>query len=161
LKVIAAFLVLLGIAQMAGDLAGSAGLKAAAAATSASPAPKVFSAVRGLETYSTRFYIEWDDTQGGHHSTLITPAIYQRLEGPYNRRNVYGAVLAFGPVLASDARTLPMFQSVSRYAVCGHAPLLKELGFSPPEMHNLQLRLEPVSSTRVNLPLLLMTECGK
>ncbi|MCI0351689.1 MAG: hypothetical protein L0Z53_19895 [Acidobacteriales bacterium] len=159
MKLVAAFLVLLGIAQMVGDLAGLAPLKGVAAATGASPAPKVFSTVRGLETYSTRFYIEWTDARGAEHSKLITPAIYQRLAGPYNRRNVYGAVLAYGPVLVSDARSLPMFQSVSRYAMCREAPLLKELGFSPAEMRDVRVRLEPLSSTRVNLPLLLSPEC--
>jgi hypothetical protein len=33
---------------------------------------------------------------------LLTPQIYKRLQGAYNRRNAYGAVLAAGPVLATD-----------------------------------------------------------
>ena len=160
MKAAAVFLVLLGVAQMAGDLAGSAELKAVAAATGASPAPKVFSAVRGLETYSTRFYIEWSDAAGRSQSTLITPEVYQRLAGPYNRRNVYGAVLAFGPVLVSEPRTRPMFQSVSRYALCGEAPLLTELGFSPGDMHHVRLRLQPREPVPYDLPLVLRPECS-
>ena len=57
----AIFLVVLGTAQMLGDLTGVLPLKAIAAATGASPAPKVFSAVRGLETYSTRFFLRAHD----------------------------------------------------------------------------------------------------
>ena len=40
----------LAVLQMAADLCGLGALKALASATGASPAPRVFSAVRGLET---------------------------------------------------------------------------------------------------------------
>src|SRR5262249_9019819 len=93
-------LLVLGLAQMSGDLTGLAPLKAIAPATAASPAPKVFSAVRGLETYSTRFFVQWTDADGSNRFYEITPERYARLRGPYNRRNVYGAALAYGPVLA-------------------------------------------------------------
>ncbi|HEY7328272.1 MAG TPA: hypothetical protein VH592_11555 [Gemmataceae bacterium] len=127
------FLVILGLSQMAGDLleryvhapAGRA-LKGVAAATTASPAPKVFSSVRGLETYSTRFFIEWTDRAGIEHSLQLTPEIYGRMRGPYNRRNVYGAALAYGPVLPQSLR-----DPVMRYALCGEAPLLRDLGIDP------------------------------
>src|SRR5205823_10119657 len=36
--------------------------------------------------------------------------------------------LAYRPVLVSDPRTRPMFNAVSSYALCGEAPLLRELG---------------------------------
>jgi hypothetical protein len=45
-------LLAIGLLQMVGDLLHVAPLKGFAAATAASPAPKVFSSVRGLETYS-------------------------------------------------------------------------------------------------------------
>ncbi|MGH9903552.1 MAG: hypothetical protein ACRD68_17235, partial [Pyrinomonadaceae bacterium] len=107
--------------QMAGDLLGAAWLKGFGAATTTAPAPKVFSAVRGLETYSTDFYLEWTDTGGATRSVKVTPEIYSRLRGPYNRRNVYGAALAYGPVLAADRRSRPMLESVMKYALCGGA----------------------------------------
>ena len=90
-----------------------------------SPAPKVFSAVRGLETFSTRFFLEWQDRAGAAHTLELTPAVYSRLRGPYNRRNVYGAVLAYGPVLLTDPRGRPMFDAVAVHALCGEAPLLR------------------------------------
>jgi hypothetical protein len=137
-------LVLLGLAQMAGDLANLPPLKAIAAATGASPAPKVFSAVKGLETYSTRFFVEWRDRAGKAHSLELTPDVYARLEGPYNRRNVYGAVLAYGPVLATDPHGKPMFDAVARYALCGRAPLLRELAIDPSQIDGrVRIRLEP------------------
>src|SRR5687767_15861051 len=107
-------LTILALAQMTGDLLNVPALKGVAAATTASPAPKVFSAVRGLETYSTRFFLEWTDTAGVEHSLPLTPEVYGRMRGPYNRRNVYGAALAYGPVLPAELR-----EPVLRYAVTG------------------------------------------
>jgi len=114
----AIFLVALGVAQMIGDLTHVLPLKAIAAATLASPAPKVFSAVQGLETYSTRFFLEV-----GARRVELTPEVYSRIRGPYNRRNVYGAALAYAPVLPRELR-----DPVMRHALCGDAPLLRELG---------------------------------
>lgn len=128
-RVAAILLTIVGLAQMAGDVFRIAPLKGVAAATSASPAPKVFSAVRGLETYSTRFYLA---------GVEMTPEIYGRMRGPYNRRNVYGAALAYAPVLPPALR-----DPVMRYALCGRAPLMRELGISgKPEVV-----LEPVAGT--------------
>jgi hypothetical protein len=158
MKKSALFLLLVGLLQMTGDVLDRAGLKSVGqplkgigAATTASPAPKVFSAVRGLETYSTRFYLEWTDRAGREHALRLTPELYGRFHGPYNRRNVYGAALAYGPVLATTERTEPMFRSVVRYALCGKAPLLVELGIDPGEI---------VGSVRVRYEALPGTELG-
>jgi hypothetical protein len=147
---------------MAGDIFRSPTLKAVAAATAASPAPKVFSSVRGLETFSTRFFVEWSDATGAYHSVEITPERYAHLRGPYNRRNVYGAVLAYGPVLESDPRTLPLFHAVSSYALCGEAPLLRELGIPPDAAtDSLRIRLQTRSrAVKTGLPLILEQDCS-
>jgi hypothetical protein len=144
-------LLAVGLLQMTGDLLERAGLpgvgrplKGIGTATTASPAPKVFSAVRGVETYSTHFHLEWTDRGGGSHSLTLSPAVYGRVRGPYNRRNVYGAVLAYGPVLATDPRTRPMYESVTRYALCGDAPLLRELGIDPADVAGpVRVRYDP------------------
>ena len=144
----ALFLVVLGLAQMAGDLTKVVPLKAVAAATGASPAPKVFSAVQGLETYSTRFYLDL-----GHERVELTPELYARIEGPYNRRNVFGAALAYGPVLPASLR-----DPVTRYALCGNAPLLREL-----QLHATKtpaVELEPLPGTSLgNLPTRFEAPC--
>lgn len=157
------FLTILGLSQMTGDLlekyvnapAGRA-LKGVGAATTAAPAPKVFSSVRGLETYSTRFYVEWTDRAGGEHSLLLTPEIYGRIRGPYNRRNVYGAALAYGPVLPETLR-----DPVMRYALCGDAPLLRELGINPGDIvGRVHIRYEPLPGTDLgDLPRQLEAPC--
>lgn len=144
-------LLILGLAQMTGDLLRIAPLRAIGAATAASPAPRVFSAVRGYETYSTRFYVEWTDRDGAGHSLLITPQVYAHLAGPYNRRNVYGAALSYGPLLASDPRTKPMLDSVMQYAFCGDASLLREIGVDPATIdRNVRIRFEQAANARKN-----------
>lgn len=154
-------LVVLGLLQMAGDLFRLPALRAVGAATAASPAPKVFSAVRGLETYSTRFFLEWNDRQGASHSLELTPTVYRRLRGPYNRRNVLGAVTAYGPVLSTDVRTRPMFLAVARYALCGKAPLLAELGIDRSKVSDsVRVRLEALpGSTLGELPRVIEAPC--
>ena len=156
-----ALLAVVGFAQMAGDILHLNAMKAVAAATAASPAPKVFSAVKGLETYSSRFYIESANGGVNGQSIEITPERYARLRGPYNRRNVFGAVLAYGPVLVSDSHTRLLFEAVSRYALCGEAPLLLELGIPPSSLHTpvrLRIEVRPGSKTE-SLPLLLQVPC--
>jgi hypothetical protein len=164
----AAALLVLGLLQMSGELLQQVGLgavgrplKGVGAATTASPAPKVFSAVRGLETYSTRFSLEWTDRAGQRHELLLTPELYGHLRGPYNRRNVYGAVLAYGPVLATDPRTAPLFRSVARAALCGEAPLLRELGIDPDDIAGpVRVRYEPRPGTDLgDLPRVLEAPC--
>lgn len=156
-----AILAVVGFAQMIGDVFHLNAVKAVAAATAASPAPKVFSAVKGLETYSSRFYIESANDGANSRSVEITPQLYARLRGPYNRRNVFGAVLAYGPVLVSDSRTQPLFESVSRYALCGEAPLLMELGIPSSSLRppvRVRIEVRPGSKTE-SLPLLIQVPC--
>jgi hypothetical protein len=157
----AIFLLVLGLLQMTGDLLHLPILRGIGAATGASPAPKVFSSVRGLETFSTRFFVEWNDKTGIFHSVEITPDLYSRLHGPYNRRNVYGAVLAYGPILQTDERTRGMFNSVARYSLCDGAPLLRDLGFDPENVYgSFVVRLEPRGQTNPEaLPLLISAPC--
>jgi hypothetical protein len=127
----AIFLLVVGLLQMTGDLMRLPALRAIAAATGASPAPKVFSSVQRLETFSSVFYLEWHDRDGTGHSLELSPELYSRVRGPYNRRNVFGAALAYAPILSADPRTKPMYEAVVRYALCSHAPLLLELGIDP------------------------------
>ena len=128
MRIAALLLLVLGLAQMTGALLGIPALRGIAAATAASPAPRVFSAVNGLETYSSEFWLEWTTPDGGFHRVRITPEIYAGLAGPYNRRNAYGAVVAYGPLMADDPVSGAMFRSVAARALCGDAPLLRELG---------------------------------
>ena len=161
MKKTALVLLVVGLLQMTGDLLSAPALKGIGAAMGASPAPKVFTATRGMEAFSTRFYLEWTDRLGVGREMLLTPEIYQRLAGPYNRRNIYGAVLAGGPVMASDERLIRMYRSVSEYALCGRATLLRELGVDPAEVVGpIRVRYEPLPGTTMgDLPRELEARC--
>lgn len=155
-------LLTLGLLQMSADVLHSKPLKAVAAATAASPAPKVFSSVHGLETYSSRFFVEWTDQSGAFHFVEINPERAAGMRGPYNRRNVYGAVLAYGPVMQTDPAVRPMFESVAHYALCGNAPLLQELGIPVTQIRGTpRIRLQTRDNARVgSLPLEYEPSCN-
>ena len=151
----------LGLLQMSGDVLGVPALKGLGMATAASPAPRVFSSIRGLETYSTDFFLEWRSRDGTAHSLALTPEVYERLRGAYNRRNAYGAALAAGPVLATDPRTQRLFEAVISYALCGEAPVLRELGIDPAQLDGPpRVRYEPLhGSSARNLPMVILPNC--
>jgi hypothetical protein len=157
----AAALLFLGLLQMTGDVLGVPALKGLGMATAASPAPRVFSSIRGLETFSTHFFLEWSSRDGANHSLKLTPEVYKRLRGAYNRRNAYGAALAAGPVLATDPRTERMFQAVLSYALCGEAPVLRELGIDPSPIDGPpRVRYEPLpGSAMPDLPTTIQPTC--
>jgi hypothetical protein len=155
------FLLVIGLLQMTGDLLRMPRLKGFAAATGASPAPKVFSSVQGLETFSSDFYVEWKDRNGFAYAIKITPETYSRIQGPYNRRNVFGAALSYAPVLARDTHTSRMYDAVVRYALCGQAPLLREMGIDPADLSEPPVvRLVPRGGTRFGeAPFLITPSC--
>lgn len=86
----------------------------------------------------------------------LTPEINGRLRGPYQRRNVYGAALAYGPILPPELR-----DPVMRRALCGERPLLRELGIDPAEVSGeVRVRLEPIGGTDLgDLPRVIEAPC--
>lgn len=142
-----------GTLQMAGDLMGSTPLRALGAATAASPAPKVFTRQGDVETFSARFLVEWTDRAGRRVTTELTPENYGRVRGPYNRRNAFGAAVAGAPLLRANPATRDLHASVAAYAMCGGAPLLREIGLDPdplgpPPVLRIEPRVEPVAPVR-------------
>lgn len=141
--VVAAVLIGVGCAQMFGDVLGIPALKGLAAATGASPAPKVFTAQNGYETHANRFFLEWQDAAGSQQVLELTPEVYANLRGPYNRRNVYGAVISYAPVLEANPVTRPMFRSMLTRTFCGASSVLTEIGVPADARPPLRIRLEP------------------
>jgi hypothetical protein len=124
-----AILIAVGCLQMIGDLADMRAIKAIGAATGSSPAPKVFTAHKGFETYSSQFFVHWTDKATGEQKQVrLTPAVYRGVGGPYNRRNAYGAVLSYAPVLHAEPATRPMHDAAIAYTLCGESSLLEEIG---------------------------------
>src|SRR4030095_9867272 len=106
-----------------GYVTGIVALRGIGAATAASPLPKVFSDVDGFETFASEFTLRSRDARGTLTEMPITPALYGRLGGPYNRRNVYGAALSYAPRLPQ-----PLWESVYCYGLAARGPLRTELG---------------------------------
>ena len=147
---------LIGCGQMLADTFGLAGLKAVMQISQLSPAMKVFTAHRGFETFAARFYIERIDGNKLERFELDRQR-YERLAGPYNRRNVYGAAFSYGPLLASDPRLAPMHASVLRYALCEPGSARRELGLQPASIWRVQV--EPLRAAPPELPLIAEVNC--
>lgn len=128
--IITSFLVFIALLQMTGDLFNQTWMKALGAAWGASPAPKVFSSSEGLETFSSQFFLIWTDRENVLHRIQLTPKLAKQLKGPYNRRNVYGAILSYGPVLSKNELMRDAYESILEYAIGQHGPLLRELGIN-------------------------------
>jgi hypothetical protein len=115
----------LGSLQMAGYFAGSNTLKGLGAVSTLAPFPKVFSDVDGVETFAADFSLLYDTPDGAAHRLSITPEVYARFQGPYNRRNVYGAALSYGPTPRFPPE---LFNAVFRYGLVDPGPLAREIG---------------------------------
>jgi hypothetical protein len=124
---------LIGLSQMAGDLFGVRALKGLGAASAMAPCPKVFCDVNGLEGFASTFTLRLTGRDGGVREMEITPEVYALLQGPYNRRNAYGAAISFAPKLPSN-----LWQSVYRYGWRKGGPLRRELKL-PNDIENLSI----------------------
>lgn len=119
-----------GLTAMVGDALGTRALKAIGLASTIAPCPKVFCDTKGMEAFASTFVLRFE-TNGHLAEVPLTPELYSRLEGSYNRRNVYGAALSFGPRLPEA-----MWRSVFEYGLGANGPLRRELGI-PAEATNL------------------------
>lgn len=125
------------LANMTGDLLDLPLVKGLASASVISPLPKVFSDVRGLETFASSFAFEIIAPGQEPKLVPITPELYARLSGPYNRRNVYGAALAYAPRLPE-----PLWQAVYCYALGPGGPLREDLGLPPGPTTKIAVTIE-------------------
>jgi hypothetical protein len=118
-------LVLVGLLQIIGHATRVKAIKGLGAVSTASPLPLVFTAVKGLETYTLEFKLEY--TIQDHQTKVldITPEVYSKFNGPYNRRNIYGAAFAYAPILPDTLRN-----AVFHNAFCGTCFLKNDLGIS-------------------------------
>jgi len=151
-------LLTVGLLAMAGDVVGSDVLYGLGIATGASPSPKVFTARDGLEGFSATYTLRWDEADGQTRQLVLDPEAYGALQGPYNRRNVYGAALAGGPFLATHPVLGPLHQRVAEHAFCD-ADVLTELGIHAVPVGPVELVVEPRPGTQTELPLRLEVSC--
>jgi len=150
-------LLVVGLLAIVGDLVGSEELLGLGLATGAAPSPKVFTAREGLEGFSADYVLRWTDADGVAQQLALTPEVYGRLAGPYNRRNVYGAALAGGPFLAAHPTLGPLHERVATYAFC-ERDVLTELTDSS-AVDGVVLEVTPRPGTQTELPLTLELTC--
>ena len=129
--ILSVLLVISGLLQMIGYVFNLPDVRGIGFLTVASPLPLVFSHFRGYETFALDFDVEVVPEKGDLIRKQITPALYSNLQGPYSRRNVYGAVFAYGPGFAEN-KEIMMRDSVLRYGFCSPGVLLDEFNLPDP-----------------------------
>lgn len=134
LNCLATVLLVVGFVQMAGYLLDSKTLRGIGLASYTSPLPKVFSDVDGLEIFASSFKIVLKTEDLKEQELQITPELYSKLEGPYKRRNVYGAALSYAPRLPDE-----LWQPVFRFGFSG--PLLEEFSL-PSDTKKVDLHIK-------------------
>lgn len=131
-------LLVIGSLQMTGYLTGAKILRGIGLASGISPFPKVFCEADGYEAFAASFRIE-GTCDGQPWSRQLDPEWYGRLKGPYNRRNVYGAALAFAPRLPEELRA-----TLLNEALAPGSRLRDELGI-PAQIEDLRVIVTPRS----------------
>lgn len=150
----------LALLQMASAILNIDSVRALSAATTASPLPKVFTSTEDLEAFSSDYRVQYVDARGRQGVLTLDARQTNRLRGPYNRRNPYGAVLAFAPVLSANPHTQAMFRSVATHALCAEAPLLQELGLGvEAPIRSFDIVHTPRRGSHTRLPLKVSLSC--
>jgi hypothetical protein len=136
-NVMAIVLLVLGSFQMVGHLAGSKVIKGLGAAGVFAPFPKVFCEMNGYEAFAAKFYLEGKAGNGEPWCRELTPEIYSKLSGCYNRRNVYGATLAIAPLFPEKLRDTLLARSLAE-----NSAMRRELEV-PAGLREVQVRIVP------------------
>jgi hypothetical protein len=113
----------IGLLQIIGHIIDSKTIKGMGIITVASPLPIVFTQVNGTETFAQDFYIVYKNSVGESESLLITPQLYEKLQLPYNYRNVIGAAISYGPILPNQ-----LVASILYFCLIDPAVVLSRLG---------------------------------
>lgn len=136
-NLLALLLLVVGSSQMIGYLTGKPLLRGVGLASGIAPFPKVFSEADGYEAFAASFRLEGLLADGTRWNRDIDPEWYSQLRGPYNRRNVYGAALAFAPRLPGKLR-----DHLLRQALSPASRMRKELGI-PEDLHDEAIIITP------------------
>jgi hypothetical protein len=144
-------IIIVGLLQTIGYLFSNKIIRGIGLASGSSPLPIVFTEVKGLETFASDFYIQFTDTLGRQQEIKITPVLYSKLQGPYNRRNVYGAAISYGPILSEE-----LCGSVLNYGLCKKI-LIQEMEL-PSTSKNYSVRIVTKTKNR-NAQWILKPNC--
>lgn len=146
-NILASTILIIGLSQMAGFLFDLLPLRALGAASVIAPLPKVFADVDGVETFASRFVLEYTAPNGESDLLEITPTVYGMIRGPYNRRKVYGAAFSYGP---TPDFPRPLFDAVFEYGLMEPGPLRGEMGIEEGST-GFRLRIETKTRGRDNV----------
>ncbi len=127
----------IGSFQMLGYALQSRLLRGIGAASGIAPFPKVFSEADGYEAFAARFSVEGEREDGSRWTRELDPEWYSNMKGPYNRRNVYGASLAFAPRLPAELR-----QTLFNQELAPGSALRREL-LIPEDVRDLKITIIP------------------
>lgn len=161
-KIAGFILIFFAMIKVVADLHGSTKISAVAAVTNTAPAMKVFTTYKGYEGFSAKFKLKVTYTDHSQVSVMLTPDVYSGLEGPYNRRNVYGALIAGGPVLISNEYTKDAWQEVAYKSFCKQNKILSELGLSSnKKVHAVEIEYILHTENPENYPETLGVTCNE
>jgi len=159
-KIIFLVLVLIGSVRAIADISGFSNVSSFFSLFNVSPAMKVFTAHNNYETFSPKYMLDFQGVDGEAVSVELTPELYRKLEGPYNRRNVFGAAISYGPVLVSNQKTADLFNSVAHYSFCRPGILIEELGLDvPSDINKVLVRYIHQQNINNEYPVKLEVEC--
>lgn len=121
-------LFVLGCLNIIGVIFNSPSIKGFATMTTASPLPFVFTSYNGIETFSTTFNLDITFRNGSKSEILMDHKLYSKMQGPYQKRNMVGAVFSHGPFF-KDPRMLEIRNQVLHWSFC-QEHLTKEFGIN-------------------------------
>jgi hypothetical protein len=136
-------LIAIGLLQSIGYILHIKPIRQLGMVSGSSPLPLVFTDVKGVETFASDFFIQYQNKAGQWQEIQITPSLYAKLQGPYNRRNVYGAAISYGPILKQA-----LWQAVFDYGFCKQV-LIKEMQL-PLDATNFAIRIKTNTAGRNN-----------
>lgn len=124
-------MVILGSLSVIGLLTHTPAIRGVGFMSGASPLPFVFSKYNGIETFATKFDLDIAFQNGTETNILLDGKLYNRLQGPYNRRNVFGAIFSHGPFF-DKANMIKIRQQILHWGLCQPGNLAHEFGFETP-----------------------------
>lgn len=124
---IISLLFLLGSLNMLGMVFRSPTMRGIGIVSTASPLPFVFSSYNGIETFSTKLSMNGTFQNGTQCNFDIDHKLYSKLKGPYNRRNVIGAIFSHGPFF-DNPNMIKIRDQTLYWGFCKPGKLLEEFG---------------------------------
>lgn len=123
-------LFMLGALNLTGMIFHSPELRGIAVMTMASPLPFVFTSYNDVETFSTTFTMDVTFKNRSQGNFILDQQMYSKLKGPYQRRNVIGAIFSHGPFF-DNPQMIQIREQILDWGFCrGH--LAHEFGIHDP-----------------------------